>query len=608
MDPSSRQKAKYTARHFMGVVSDKTAVGLAKLKGYEFQEIDIAIVKATLQDEVVPKEKHVRTLKINCPASAPRQQVMYIIRSLADRIQKGQGWLVTLKTLMVFHRLMREVDQSFQDELLKFQERYGPRHILRLDTYADHTTKDTWDYSSWIRCYSIYLDERLEAFKALKFDPEQDNNERDTRLKNCEAPELLELLPRAQRLLGRLVACLPEGAAVNNIVVNQAAAWVLKESRAVYRLASEGVMNLADKYFEMSHADALKGLELYRENVSLNERMNRYYATVQQNSMLRGVITFPTLQSLPADFLTTMEEYIKEAPRSLDPNAMPRSATRAAPATSVALAAAPEPEPAAVEEPKPAAPVVDLLDFGPDTPKAASTAPAAAAPAGPANPLDALLDPSGNHASTSNGFGDSAFNGSAAPAPAPQQQNGFAPNPMAQSYDPQMTGYAPQMTGYAPQMTGYAPQMTGYMPQMTGMDPYGYNSMGMGMAPGMYGAPGFGGPAFGQNPGAESTALVLYQGPQMGFGGMGAPNPFMAMPPRAPSSSGNNPFRTSLTGGAAPPANPMFEARKMANDPLNAISDDLFQVKQEAPKPSVPLNAMKRQSQNGEGTPIVLGQ
>jgi hypothetical protein len=37
MDPRQKQKAKYTARHFMGVVSDKTAVGLAKLKGYEFQ-------------------------------------------------------------------------------------------------------------------------------------------------------------------------------------------------------------------------------------------------------------------------------------------------------------------------------------------------------------------------------------------------------------------------------------------------------------------------------------------------------------------------------------------------------------------------------------------
>jgi hypothetical protein len=33
---------------------------------------------------------------------------------------------------------------------------------------------------------------------------------------------------------------------------------VLKESRAVYKAASEGVMNLADKFFEMERAQALQ--------------------------------------------------------------------------------------------------------------------------------------------------------------------------------------------------------------------------------------------------------------------------------------------------------------------------------------------------------------
>jgi hypothetical protein len=34
--------------------------------------------------------------------------------------------------------------------------------------------------------------------------------------------------------------------------------WVLKESRAVYKAASEGVMNLADKFFEMERAQAVR--------------------------------------------------------------------------------------------------------------------------------------------------------------------------------------------------------------------------------------------------------------------------------------------------------------------------------------------------------------
>jgi hypothetical protein len=62
---------------------------------------------------------------------------------------------------------------------------------------------------------------------------------------------------------------------------------VLKESRAVYRAASEGVMNLADKFFEMDRPSALAGLEMYKEHVAGSERLSAYYAASQKNPALR---------------------------------------------------------------------------------------------------------------------------------------------------------------------------------------------------------------------------------------------------------------------------------------------------------------------------------
>ena len=47
-----------------------------------------------------------------------------------------------------------------------------------------------------------------------------------------------------------------------NGIVN--AARVLEDVRAVYKLVCEGVMNLADKFFEMERNDAIRGLELYK--------------------------------------------------------------------------------------------------------------------------------------------------------------------------------------------------------------------------------------------------------------------------------------------------------------------------------------------------------
>jgi hypothetical protein len=40
--------------------------------------------------------------------------------------------------------------------------------------------------------------------------------------------------------------------------VQTASGWVLRESKAVYRAASEGVINLADKFFEMERSNALR--------------------------------------------------------------------------------------------------------------------------------------------------------------------------------------------------------------------------------------------------------------------------------------------------------------------------------------------------------------
>ena len=266
---------------------------------------------------------------------------------------------------MVFHRLMRECDASFTEQLLRFCDRSGRQRLLCLDRYADHSSREAWDLSAWVRAYGVFLDERLDAFRAMRFDPEagahaaraaqqqaaagatgayggqtgayggatgayggptgayggptgayggqtgayggptgyggggayggptgayggptgayggptgasyangggapqqqqqypgqqQPPPPQALSLKDCAAADLLERLPRMQRLMLRTVACVPEGAAAFNPLVLTAAHWVLRESKAVYRAASEGVINLADKFFEMDRGDAAR--------------------------------------------------------------------------------------------------------------------------------------------------------------------------------------------------------------------------------------------------------------------------------------------------------------------------------------------------------------
>lgn len=50
-------------------------------------------------------------------------------------------------------------------QILRFADRTGRHHMLGLDRFADHTSKEAWDYSAWVRVYSTYLDERLDVYR-----------------------------------------------------------------------------------------------------------------------------------------------------------------------------------------------------------------------------------------------------------------------------------------------------------------------------------------------------------------------------------------------------------------------------------------------------------
>ncbi|PNW78881.1 hypothetical protein CHLRE_09g393136v5 [Chlamydomonas reinhardtii] len=592
MDPMQKQEAKYKTKSMLAIINDKMEVGMAKLRGEESAALDVAIIKATLQDEVVPKEKHVRTLKTACVGSSPRQSVNYVIHGLAKRLEENpKAWLVTLKTLIVFHRLMRETDPSFQEELLRYAERTGHHRLLRLESFADHTTKETWDYSAWIRVYSLYLDERLAVFRTMKFDPEQDQGleNRESKLKACATPELLDQLPCVQRLLSRLVSCVPEGAAQSNEVCLLACALVLKEVRSIYKVVCEGVLNLVDKFFEMDRGDALKGVELVKENLVINERLNAFVGTIGSIPPLRGAVQFPSVQPLPPDFLTTLEDYIKDAPRSAGDTAkapLPRAATAVrqpgpGAATSAALGGTrlvvggpikDPPSGPTSPQPPPPAPVVDLLGFdslsinpappqpAPGQGPAAVASPAAGAPgvppypgAQPPNPYalaaQAPSAPGAPPAAAAPFDPFASFGGAPAPTAAPAAA---APPPPAYPY-----GGASAFT-QAPVVAAAAAGYPGApAPQAPQQPPV------PAPAPGQYGEAAFGN-AFGAHPPAPAPVPQAPAPAPAAAAAAAAPfNPFanptshatvaphMPPAPAAPAAGGYPPAPVSA---AAPPA------------------------------------------------------
>ncbi|KAK9813333.1 hypothetical protein WJX73_000925 [Symbiochloris irregularis] len=282
-------------------------------------ELDIAIVKATTsQFHVQPKEKHVRTLKGAVTPAQPRRQVTYIISEVVKRMKEASDWLTVLKCLITIHRLMRESDLSFLEELLKYSEevtRGKTRQVLNVDNFIDTSNSEgRFEFSEWVRAYGKYLDEQLEVYNQISW-----YQEGESKMRTLGGKEMLSQLPLLQHLLQRLVDCKPTGQATHDPVVQASLLLVLTESFRLYKAISEGLINLADRFFEMEYLEAQKGLEVYKETLVANQRLQEYYQAIEGIEDMRRAIQFPKLEPPPLDFLHQMEDYCREAPRPLDP-------------------------------------------------------------------------------------------------------------------------------------------------------------------------------------------------------------------------------------------------------------------------------------------------
>ena len=147
-------------RKAIGGLKDQTSISIAKVGvgGTKAPDLDVALVKATSHDDYFD-EKHVQEILHLTQYS--RGYVNACVTSLSKRLYKTRDWHVAVKSLMLTHRLLRDGDPSFEDELIH-ASRHG-RRILNLSDFKDETHSNAWDYSTFVRTYGFYLNDRLDC-------------------------------------------------------------------------------------------------------------------------------------------------------------------------------------------------------------------------------------------------------------------------------------------------------------------------------------------------------------------------------------------------------------------------------------------------------------
>ncbi|KAK1611840.1 hypothetical protein QYE76_035513 [Lolium multiflorum] len=316
MGTTSMQKSW---RKACGAIKDSTTVGLAKVNSSR-DDLDVAVVKATSHVERPPKDRHLAKIV----GARSRADVSYCVQALARRLANTSNWVVALKALVVIHRALRDGSSgAFAEELLGHGRQRG--QTLQMSSFKDDSSHLAWDCSAWVRTYALFLEERLECLAVLRYDVEAERlrppapaaSERappkgQSRTRSLGKDDLLEQLPALQQLLFRLVGCQPEGAAFGNYLIQYALALVMKESFKIYCAVNDGIINLVDVFFDMNKLDAIKAQDIYRRTGNLANSLSEFYAICRGLELARN-FQFPP----PPSFLATMEEYIREAPRTM---------------------------------------------------------------------------------------------------------------------------------------------------------------------------------------------------------------------------------------------------------------------------------------------------
>ena len=166
--PSKLKKA-------IGAVKDQTSISLAKVASNASSSLDVAVLKATTHDDVPMDERYVH--EILHLVSSNQSNAASCARGIGKRISRTRNWIVAVKSLMLVLRIFQDGDPYFPREVLHAMKR-GAK-ILNLTSFRDDSNSSPWDYTAFVRTFSLYLDERLDCFLTGKLQRRYTHHERE---------------------------------------------------------------------------------------------------------------------------------------------------------------------------------------------------------------------------------------------------------------------------------------------------------------------------------------------------------------------------------------------------------------------------------------------
>ncbi|KAG6385173.1 hypothetical protein SASPL_154001 [Salvia splendens] len=325
--PSKLQRA-------IGAVKDQTSINLVKVSNTTSSSLEVAVLKATTHDDDPVDEKFVREVLLL--VSSNKFHAAACARAIGKRIGRTRNWIVALKSLMLVLRILQDGDPYFPREVFHAMKR-GAK-ILNLASFRDESSSSSpWDFTSFVRTFALYLDERLECFITGKLQRRRHVNgsvkesptyQRATIGGKRSSEPVLDMKPAIlldritywQRLLDRAITTRPTGEARINRLVQTCLYDVVQESFDLYKDISDGLSLILDNFFHLQFQNCVGAFHACAKATKQFKELNNFYTLCKSIGVGRSS-EYPSIQSISEHLIEALQEFLNEQSTSLSSNA-----------------------------------------------------------------------------------------------------------------------------------------------------------------------------------------------------------------------------------------------------------------------------------------------
>lgn len=304
------------------VLSHAKAAYVAQTAPKEFKHIAVAVEKATNDDLVAPKEKHVQHLLEVVRSGASVADVTFLVNYLNHQVTDCKRVTQMLKTHVLLHRLLLDSGEEFRTQIMKMhkwvvEDRNTDSTLKCLFSIRAWKDETSMEVSGWCRTYASYLDEFVANWEDFSDFARINKNPTgsETQMRSLPADELVRKLPICQLMMRRIIDCeaINDSLTANEVVI-AATRLLFRDSFKWYHMCNDGVIRLIDLFFDMNKHHAAKALEMYKKATVQGDDLSRMYRNAEENWLAFRSEKFPVVENPPGSFLQTMEEYVKNAP------------------------------------------------------------------------------------------------------------------------------------------------------------------------------------------------------------------------------------------------------------------------------------------------------